>query len=146
MKPHFRSWLLIILLGFSFPLCALQVEVPTNLNTESYSQNIAKFYGITSTKNLKILKIIGYQQTLDWTCGPAAVMSLLYYYGKLPAKELNQVTELRIAKEMGTSVKIGTSAHQIIRYLNKHGFKAKLKYHGTLSQLQANLKRNSNIS
>ncbi len=82
------------------------------------------------------LDIKGYQQTKDYTCGPAAVMSLLRYYGKLSDQQMNKITEIRIAKEMGTTKAEGTNEEQIVCWLNKHGFNAKSSHNCSVSGLR----------
>jgi hypothetical protein len=137
MKNQYKRWLLLVGFIFSYPVFGLDFET----HKDRYSQEIARFYGLKSEKNLKMLKISGYQQTVDYSCAPAAVMSLLHYYGKLSKVEMNHATELKIAKEMRTSIKYGTSEQQLLNWLNKHGFEAKLGYNGTLSLLEKNLNK-----
>jgi hypothetical protein len=62
-----------------------------------------------------------YHQTTNYTCGPAAIMTLMHYYGKLSQAEMNQKTELRIAMEMGASSE-GTTQSQMANWLSGHGF------------------------
>src|SRR5581483_1732463 len=69
------------------------------------------------------LKCHPYRQTTRYTCGPAAVMVLMSCYGLLNAKELNQVTELRIAAEMGTVKDVGTTQSQMVAWLENKGFR-----------------------
>lgn len=70
---------------------------------------------------------------------------MLNWYGKLPATEMNQTTEMRIAKEMGTGSlslpKPGTSQRQIVAWLNANGFSATVGENGTLEMIRANLKQ-----
>jgi len=95
---------------------------------------------LSSTKNLTMLKVKGYQQTEDYSCGPASVMSLMNYYGMLKDSDMNKSTELKIIKEMGTTKESGSSPQQIITWLKNHGFDVKSGINGTLSMLQDNLK------
>ncbi|MBF0544074.1 MAG: C39 family peptidase [Candidatus Riflebacteria bacterium] len=68
----------------------------------------------SSTK--KMLKIKGFQQWNDFTCGPASILTLLNYYGvKGDGK--------KIAEEMGT-LPTGTHPASITAWLNKNGFDA----------------------
>jgi hypothetical protein len=62
-----------------------------------------------------------YYQTTNYTCGPAAVMTLLRFYGKLSAAQMNPKTELRIALEMGAT-ETGTNQSQMSAWLQDHGF------------------------
>jgi predicted double-glycine peptidase len=106
-----------------------------------YQNKIAHFYGLSSSKNLTFLTVKGYQQTEDYTCGPAAIMSILHYYGKLKDSEMNHATEMKIAKEMGTSAEIGTTPQQIITWLKQHDFKVTSGENGTIEMLRANLEK-----
>ena len=124
--------LLVIMLIFS---------MPTYVLSNQYSSHIAHFYGLKSDKNLTILNVKGYQQTEDYTCGPASIMSLMYYYGMLKDKEMNHETEVRIAKEMGTSEDSGTTPMRMATWLKQHGFDVQSGENGTLDMLQANLKK-----
>lgn len=82
-----------------------------------------------------------YQQTEDYTCGPAAVMSLMRYYGLLEDKQLTKKTELNIAKEMGTTKELGSSPQQMANWLKNNGFNVKTGLNGTLTLLQKNLSK-----
>ena len=72
-------------------------------------------------KNSQQLNCKSYHQTTNYTCGPAAVMTLMRFYGRLSPSEMNQKTELRIALEMG-STEQGTSLAQVSSWLSGHGF------------------------
>jgi predicted double-glycine peptidase len=97
------------------------------------------FFKLNHNHQITFLNIKDFQQTEDYTCGSAVVMSLLHYYGKLPAQEMNKKTEMRIAKEMGTTSACGTSDQQIVNWLNKHGFEAKTFHNGSVAILRQNL-------
>ncbi len=86
-------------------------------------------------KGLSFLKVESYQQTTEYTCGPAAVISLLRYYGK-------KGNEMVIASEMGTSSTTGTTPEQMSTWLNDNGFKASWHQGGSLEMLQVNLADN----
>lgn len=94
-----NSLLLSILLFFSISSSANTALSP-KIQIDTYKNSIAHFYGLKSGKNLTLLNMKGYQQTTDYTCAPAAVMSLMHYYGMLSDNDLNKTTEMRIAKEM----------------------------------------------
>ena len=70
------------------------------------------------------LKCPAYHQTTNYTCGPAAVMTIMRYYGKLGSGELNKDTELRIANEMNATPGMGggTTISQMSHWLSDHGF------------------------
>jgi predicted double-glycine peptidase len=71
----------------------------------------------------KQLRCSTYFQTTSYTCGPAAIMTVMNYYGKLGRGQLNHQTEMNIAKEMGTD-ESGTSTTTMTSYLDHHGFSA----------------------
>lgn len=70
----------------------------------------------------KQLACYTYHQTTSYTCGPAVVMTLLRYYGKLSSSQMNKTTELRIAKEMGASNE-GVTQSQMENWLENNGFR-----------------------
>lgn len=87
----------------------------------------------------KQLNCRSYHQTTNYTCGPAAVMSLMHYYGMLSDKEMNQVTELRIAREMQTEESSGTTQSQMETWLRDHGFKVVSGQRVTTAMLMSNI-------
>lgn len=103
---------------------------------------VSEYYRFPSADKLTLLDVHAYQQTEDYTCGPAAVMSLMQFYGMLRADEMTKETELRIAKEMGTSKEFGTSPQQIADWLMHHDFSVESGINGTVDMLRENLKRN----
>ncbi len=77
----------------------------------------------TYDSNTKILNVGHYKQTTDYTCGPAAVMNLMYFYNMLTAKDMNRQTEMRISMEMDASkAGGGTTESQVVSWLGEHGF------------------------
>lgn len=101
----------------------------------SKEDKIMSTFHLTTTNSLYILDVKDYQQTEDYTCAPAAVMSILNYYGFIHSNELNKNTELHIANEMGSSPSNGTSPKQIVDWLNKNGFNAKSYTNGKISDV-----------
>lgn len=87
---------------------------------------------------LTFLNINSYQQTTEYTCGPAAVISLLRYYNRTG-------DEMTIASEMGTSSTTGTTPNQMTAWLNTHNFSASWYQNGTLDTIINNLKRNKPV-
>jgi len=75
-----------------------------------------------------------FQQTTEYTCGPASVVTLLRYYGR-------NGDEMQIAEEMGTSTTCGTTPEQMTVWLNKNGFDASWKEEGTLEMIRENLEK-----
>ena len=129
----------LILLGlFVFSAHAEAID-----DTTLYKQKVAQFYELTKTNQFTLLKIPAFQQTTDYTCGPAVAMTVLHYFGVLSAAEMTHEQEIAIAKEMGASIERGTSEQQLASWFNKHGFIASIGYHGTLQLLQENLKKST---
>jgi predicted double-glycine peptidase len=131
-------------LAIAFLSCALPIyALPANNFSVSPDRGnqIAHFYELKSADHLTMLNMKGYQQTTDYTCGPATIMSILHYYGILKDNQMNHETELKIAKEMGTTAKTGTRPEQIVTWLKQHGFDVKTGKNGTIEMLQDNAKK-----
>ncbi|MGQ4004888.1 C39 family peptidase [Francisellaceae bacterium CB300] len=111
----------------------------TDRSYADFVDGIVKTFNLSSDKNIKMLNIKDYQQTTDITCGPAAVMSLLHYYGMLKDSDMNSKTELRIAKEMGTNEEYGTTLKQMTDWLKKQGYEVKYGNKGDIKLLYKNL-------
>ncbi|NMC32506.1 MAG: hypothetical protein GYA36_08625 [Veillonellaceae bacterium] len=130
--------------GLLFCLAVLAANATAVIASPS-SVSAANYYEMTANPWYVSLGVKGYQQTTDYTCGPAAVMSLLHWYGRLDASELNAATELRIAREMGTgdlqSRRPGTSVAQMTNWLERNGFRVASGEDGTLELLQKFLKK-----
>ena len=104
-------------------------EIPTYNGSDYYGLSIKKHQQNTG---LTLLDIESYQQTEEYTCGPAAALTLLRYYG------LNG-DEMSIASEMGTSTTHGTTPEQMATWLNNNGFASTWHENGTLEMLRQNL-------
>lgn len=85
-----------------------------------------------------------YFQTTNYTCGPAAVMTMMRYYGRLKPSEMNQKTELKIASEMGASAE-GTSLSDVSSWLSNHGFHVETGSHVTAAVIIENLKNKTPV-
>lgn len=94
----------------------------------------------------------GYQQTTEYTCGPAALLSLAKFYG-VPGINEDRETEMRIAKEANAhdpealepGQKPGTRPEDMSSWLRKNGFEVRLEYEGkgdlsALEKLRDNIK------
>ena len=88
-----------------------------------------------SKPGLTMLNVNSYQQTTEYTCGPASVISLLRFYGR-------DGNEMSIANEMGTSTTNGTTPEQMTNWLNNNGFTASWQQYGSLDTLRNNLAAN----
>jgi hypothetical protein len=105
--------------------------------SQSNDTNIAWFPKIdpailAASQNVDFIpNLEGYQQTTDYTCGPAALLSLAKFYG-MPGIEENAETEIQIAKETGTrdlnSSLPGTKPQEMVAWLEKNGFDAQLTF------------------
>ena len=109
------------------------------------SVSAANYYEMVPSPWYVSLGVKGFQQTTEYTCGPAAVMSLLHWYKMIGAKELTAETELRIALEMGTgtmkSPRPGTSTEQLVRWLEKNGFSVASGEDGSLELVRRYLNK-----
>ena len=77
------------------------------------------FYRMGNTASRTILpRFKTYQQTTEYTCGPAALVMVAYYRGV-------QLNELEVAKATGASKKTGSSTEQMVNYLKKTGWKVR---------------------
>ncbi len=94
-----------------------------------------------------------YQQTTEYTCGPAALMALSRYYG-VPEIRYDTATEMRIAAEAGTrnlniapeQGKPGTKPDEMKRWLQQKGLEVELIYESqgdgsALDRLRDNTRR-----
>jgi hypothetical protein len=114
------------------------------LHRKQSSIGIADYYKLLADpdRNFKYLKDFkGYQQTSNYTCAAAVVMSVLNFYGKLSDEELNRKTEMKIAKEIGTSKEHGSNPQQIVKWFENNGFKAKYGTDGTLKMIKENIRK-----
>ena len=85
---------------------------------------------------LTLLNVDSYQQTTEYTCGPAAVLTLMHYYNR-------NVAEMTIAAEMGTSTTTGTTPEQMATWMDNNGFDASWHENGSLEKLRENLANNT---
>ena len=109
------------------------------------SVSAANYYEMKPSPWYVSLGVRGYQQTTDYTCAPAAVMSLLHWYKLLPDKELNAQTEMRISREMGTrdmqSPQPGTTTEEIVKWLDSNGFVVLAGQDGTVELVRSYLNK-----
>ena len=109
------------------------------------STGAANYYEMKPNPYYITLGVKGYQQSTDYTCGPAAAMSLLRWHNILSDQSMNQITEMLIAKGMGTgdihAKHPGTTPQQMATWFKQNGFEVTLGYNGTLEMLRENLKQ-----
>lgn len=138
-----RIRLLCCVIFFLFAALNPAAEQPASAMPSSLGA--ANYYEMSNNPFYLSLGVKGYQQTTDYTCGPAAVMSLMRWYGLLNDQQMNHDLEMRIALEMGTgnitSKHPGTTPQQIENWLRKNGFTVTLGYNGTLDMLRENLQK-----
>ena len=72
------------------------------------------------------------QQTTDYTCGPAVAVGVARYLGVA-------ADEMAVAREMGTSARVGTNPQQMAGWFIAKGFKVRWGEGGTDDMLKANL-------
>lgn len=95
----------------------------------------------------------GYQQTTEYTCGPAALLSAARFYG-LPGIDQSAETEMRIAREAGTrdpaalkpGERPGTRPEEMAAWLRAKGLEAALEFEekgdgSALKKLRENIRR-----
>jgi hypothetical protein len=128
------SALLFTLLVYFTIQAAAVLAAPSSVGAANYYEMKANPYYIS-------LGVKGYQQTTDYTCGPAAVMSLMRWHNLLKDGDMNAATELRIASEMGTgdmnSPHPGTSPEQMAAWFKDHGYTVLTGENGTLEMLRS---------
>jgi len=106
-----------------------------NLSTDRSNFYVLDIKNAMPRNGLSFIYLDSYQQTTEYTCGPASVISLLRHYGK-------SGDELRIAEEMGTSTTCGTTPEQMATWLNNNGFNASWHENADLDTLRNNLTKN----
>jgi hypothetical protein len=87
-----------------------------------------------SRPGLTIIDLKAYQQTTEYTCGPAAVVTLLKYYNR-------SGDEMEIARGMNTSTTTGTTPENMARWLVENGFDVEWGEHGSLELIRENLSK-----
>jgi hypothetical protein len=85
-----------------------------------------------SSPSLTILDVHSHQQQTDYTCGPAAALSLLNYYNINSAEQ-------KLSEWMRTDSLVGTTPEGLVDGLVKAGLPAKWGLNGSLSHLRENL-------
>ena len=133
---RFSLWLLFVIVLFSFFTC----RKDSSPLKESLSTDRSTFYVLDIKKDmprngLTFIHLDSYQQTTEYSCGPASVISLLNHYGR-------EGDEMRIAEEMGTSTTCGTTPEQMAIWLNNNGFEASWNEFGDIDTLKNNLAKN----
>lgn len=128
----------LLLLAGALPFLACHKNKSPEYNPLTSGESV--YYSLSLENHplqpgLTLLPVSSYQQTTEYTCGPASVISLLRYYGRTG-------DEMTIASEMGTSATTGTTPEQMNVWLNQHGFIAQWHQNGSLDTLRTLLSRN----
>jgi len=78
-------------------------------------------FEMTSNKELRVLTHYPtYQQTTEYSCGPAAALTVLWYYN------YKNYTENNLVKTMGTSSQTGTTVKGMADFFRNLGWKVKV--------------------
>lgn len=112
-----------------------------NFADKNTIEKVVKTFNLPSDKNITMLNIQDYQQTTDYTCGPAAIMTLMHYYGLLKDSEMNKETEIKIAEELKTDNDYGTTPENMANWLKAHGLEVKQGTNGNIQMLVDNLNK-----
>ena len=88
----------------------------------------------SSAPGLTLLPIIGFQQTTEYTCGPAIAKTLVAHAGRV-------VDEMTVAKEMSTNAEVGTTPAAMAGWFERQGWKVAWGENGTIADLRARLAR-----
>ena len=95
-------------------------SAPISINHEHsvYFDTASDFFEAKSTDSRIILAHYPtYQQTKENTCGPAAALTVLYYFG------VKDYTELELAREMRTKPDVGTNPKDMLAFFERIGWK-----------------------
>lgn len=104
-------------------------------------KQIVEIYNLRSDQSITLIDIDNYQQSTEITCGPAAIMSLLNYYGLLDDLEVNRQTELKFANDANTGNIYGTRATKLAEILNGYDLIVDIGTHGTIAQIEENIRK-----
>jgi predicted double-glycine peptidase len=97
-------------------------------------RKIALFLFITlglsfcSGEKVRLLDFPNTRQSYEYSCGPAAVQSIMAYYGE-DFRESELISLMKTAKDEGTYIK------DIVKFLHFQGFSTKLKQKMTVDEL-----------
>lgn len=119
----------MVIAGILLAGCHSVVDQPVSSSSVYWGRGIE---GEAPRQGLTLLNLTAVQQTTDYTCGPAAVLSLLRFYGR-------DGDEMQLARQMGTNDKVGTTPENMAKWLQKNGFIVNWGEHGSLGMLQENL-------
>ena len=81
-----------------------------------------------------VLRLPLVYQTTDYTCGPAAMLSLLRYF-----QVADELTEQSLASEMLTTYEWGTNYLEMQKALAKRGLSGEIRLNSTLENVQSEI-------
>lgn len=76
------------------------------------------------------------QQTTDFTCGPATILSFMHYHNK---RKCQKLTEKKLARILHTCPNIGTHPKNMYDFLQNNGLNVSLRRNINLTELQNNI-------
>jgi len=154
LKHRLPTLGLMVLLG-AFLLCVRAGTGASTPNQTTQAEYFTAFDPVifaTRPHTEFIPGLTGFQQTTEYSCGPAALLSTVLYY-KAPGFKADAETEMRISSEVGTrdpatlkpGEKPGTTPPEITTWLEKNGFNAVEEYekkgdNSALEKIRANLR------
>ncbi len=98
------------------------------------------FDTLCSNQHLTVLPLKSFQQQVtEYTCGPAAAMTVMSFYGVTLQK--GETDEMRIADEMTSAITRGVNPQQMADWFTRQGWQATWGTEGTREMLRDNLKR-----
>lgn len=131
--------MLVLMIFFFNSASTEKIPYPKNLDTTTEGASAAPpeinhknsiyftendFYNMSSTADRIILKNYRtYQQTTEYTCGPAAALTVLYYFGE------KNFDEMTLAKEMKTKPFKGTTTKNMANFFEKIGWEVESSLH-----------------
>jgi len=113
--------------------CTNSDVVPTG-DPDTGSEKASGISQPDTNQGLTILPVRSFQQTTDYTCGPASIVTLLRYYDRVG-------DELEIADEAMCTPEKGTNPDDMVTWLRDHGFDVTWGEHGSLNLLRDHLER-----
>lgn len=122
------------------PVTTVKYGTDTPLPEPRYYTGI-QFPTLQPDDHLTVIPLTSYrQQMTNYSCGAAAAMTVMSYYGR-PAPDTTE-DEIRIAHEMnpGVTDKTGINPVQISEWYRKNGWNATWGTGGSLAMLRQNLK------
>ncbi|HEY9790764.1 MAG TPA: C39 family peptidase [Candidatus Obscuribacterales bacterium] len=117
-----------ILCAFSYSFCLPIVCVPAGAAEAANNSAIAD----KRLEELKLIRVPLARQATDYTCGAAAMQSVLGYYG-------DDFAESDLAKELRTNSKQGTDYKRMVEFARSKGYTAELKQGMQVEELKKKL-------